>query len=128
MLKKTIKYTDFNGVEREEDFYFNLTEAELFDMNLSKDGGLQDYIQAIVKSNNSVEISKFFRSVIDKAYGVKSADGKHFEKSERTLAAFKSTQAYSDLYVGFLTNADEAADFMKQIIPAKYQAQLKEVK
>jgi len=27
MLKKTIKYTDFDGNERTEDFYFNLTKA-----------------------------------------------------------------------------------------------------
>ena len=27
MLKKTIKYSDFDGNEREEDFYFNLTNG-----------------------------------------------------------------------------------------------------
>ena len=31
MIKKTVTYTDYNGVERTESFYFNLSKAEVME-------------------------------------------------------------------------------------------------
>ena len=121
MLKKTIKYEDYNGVEREEDFYFNLTKAELMAMEMSTTGGLAEMIQNIVKSNDAPSIIKVFKDLVLKAYGEKSADGKHFVKIDNNgvplSRAFSQTEAYSVLFMELAMNADAAADFVNGIVP-----------
>lgn len=117
MLKKTIKYTDFNGVDREEDFYFNLTEAELAEMNLMTKGGLKGYLEAIINTQDTPAIAELFKTIINKAYGVKSPDGRKFVKSPEILEDFIYTQAYSNLYMSLIADADAAANFVNGIIP-----------
>lgn len=117
MLKKTIKYTDFNGVDREEDFYFNLTEAELAEMNLMTKGGLKGYLEAIINTQDTPAIAELFKTIINKAYGVKSPDGRKFVKSPAILDDFIYTQAYSNLYMSLIADADAAANFVNGIIP-----------
>lgn len=121
MLKKTITYKDFNNNERTEDFYFNLTKAEIMEMELGVSGGMAEMIQRIVASQDSPEIVKIFKELVLKAYGVKSPDGKRFMKREngRLLADdFAETEAYSQLFMELATNADAAAKFVNGIMPA----------
>ena len=121
MLKKTITYTDYNGTERTEDFYFNLTKAELTEMELGTTGGLSEMIQNIVKAQDIPSIIKIFKDLILKAYGEKSADGKRFVKVNDAgvpLAnAFAETEAYSQLFMELATDADAAAKFVNGIVP-----------
>lgn len=117
MLKKTIKYTDYNGTEREEDFYFNLSKAEVTEMELSIDGGMSQMIENIVKSQNNKEIVGMFKEIILKAYGEKSADGRRFMKSKEITENFSQTEAFSELFVELALNEDKAADFIKGILP-----------
>lgn len=116
MLKKEIMYKDFNGVERKETFCFHLTEAELMQMELETEGGFQGLLQRIIDAKDSVKMIKIFKEIIDRSYGVLSEDGKYFSKSEKELEKFKSTQAYSDLYMSLL-NDEEAAKFIKAVAP-----------
>ena len=76
MIKKTIKYTDFNGTAREEDFYFNLTEAELMDLNLSEKGGLKGYLESIISAQDEPAMVNLFKQIINLSYGIKSVDGR----------------------------------------------------
>lgn len=118
MLKKTIKYTDFNGVVREEEFYFNLTEAELAEMNLMTKGGLKSYLESIISTQDTPALAELFKTIIDKSYGVKSPDGRKFVKSPEILSDFVYTQAYSNLYMSLITDADAASKFINSIVPA----------
>lgn len=122
MLKKTIAYTDYNGVTREEDFYFNLNEAEIMEMELSTSGGLAEMITRIVAAKDAPAIVKIFKDLVLKAYGEKSLDGKHFLKEDengRPLSdKFKQTEAYSILFMELATDADAAAKFVNGIVPA----------
>lgn len=118
MLKKNIKYIDYDGIERDEDFYFNLSKAELMEMQTSMEGGFKAYLEKIVKALNVKEIMKVMKEIILKAYGVKSEDGKRFIKSEELSIAFSQTEAYSNLYMELCTNADKAAEFVNGIMPA----------
>ena len=118
MLKKTITYTDYNGLERTEDFYFNLTKAEIMTMELSTAGGFAEMLTRIVNAQDQVAIIKIFQDLILKAYGEKTADGKRFEKSEAISTAFAQTEAYSILFMELATDADEAAKFINGIVPA----------
>ena len=118
MLKKTITYVDYNGAERTEDFYFNLSKAEVMEMEMSTSGGLAEMIKKIVAAQDAPAIIKIFKDLILKAYGEKSPDGKRFIKSEEIATSFSQTEAYSQLCMELATNADEAAKFVNGIIPA----------
>jgi hypothetical protein len=122
MLKKPITYTDYNGVERTEDFYFNLTKAEVMEIELSTSGGLTEMISRIVAAQDAPAIIKIFKELVLKAYGEKSPDGKYFlkeDKDGRPLAdAFKQTEAYSQLFMELATDAEAAAAFCNGIIPS----------
>ena len=118
MLKKTIEYVDYNGVERKEDFYFNLSKAEVTEMELSVDGGLANMLEQIINSKNNKKIVELFKKIILKAYGEKSPDGRRFVNSEELSKAFAETEAYSELFIALAMNAEEAAKFIEGILPA----------
>ena len=117
MLKKTITYTDYNNVERTEDFYCNLTKAELMEMEIGTTGGMADMIKRIIDAKDAPAIIKIFKELVLKAYGEKSADGKRFVKSEEISNGFAQTEAYSQLFMELATDADAAAAFVNGIIP-----------
>lgn len=117
MLKKTLTYTDYDNNERTEDFYFNLTKAELTEMELSTSGGLESRIRKIIATQDIPEVVVIFKELILKSYGEKSPDGKRFIKSKEIAEAFSQTEAYSDLFMKLATDADAAADFVNGITP-----------
>jgi len=117
MLKKTIAYTDFDGNERSETFYFNLTQAEIAEMELSTKGGLATKINTIIEAQDNETIIKMFKDIIGKAYGEKSADGKFFVKNDQIRDAFMSTLAYSNLFMELATSPEAAAAFINGIVP-----------
>ena len=122
MIAKTIKYKDYNGTEREDKFFFNLTQAEITEMELSVDGGLADMIKGIVEAKNQPEIIKIFKKLILNAYGEKTADGKRFRKTDDNgvplSIAFSETEAYSKLFMELATDDSKAAEFIEGILPA----------
>lgn len=118
MIKKTITYNDYNGTERTEDFYFNLSKAEVMEMEMSTSGGLAEMITRIVAAQDQPAIIKIFKDLILKAYGEKSPDGKRFIKSEELSTAFAQTEAYSQLFMELATDADSASAFVNGIVPS----------
>lgn len=122
MLKKLIKYTDYNGVEREEEFYFNLTKGEILKMEFSKQGGFETYIRKIATTTDIPELMKFFDELIKASYGVKSDDGRRFIKNEEVWNEFEQTGAYSELLTELLIseNADAAIEFVNGILPSEF--------
>ena len=117
MYKKTIKYTDYNGNDREEDFWFNISKAELATMELSIDGGMENYLKEIIAKKNGAEIMRVFTDIIRKSYGVKSLDGKRFQKSPELSDEFMQTEAYSELFMELVTDAKAASEFVNGIMP-----------
>lgn len=126
MLKKTITYVDYDGEERSEDFYFNLTKAELTEMNLSVNGGLLATIEKISQEKDMPKMIKIFKDLILKSYGEKSLDGKRFIKNEQLTEEFTQTEAYSQLFMLLATDADEAAAFIAGIAPKDLAEAIKE--
>ena len=120
-IKKTLTYTDYDGGERTEDYYFNLTEAELVEMELSIDGGMQKKIEKIMNSKDMKQIIEVFKDLILRSYGEKSDDGKRFIKNKEITEAFTQTEAYSMLFMKLATDEKEASDFVNGILPAKFR-------
>lgn len=119
MLKKTITYTDYNGMERTEDFYFNLTKAELMEMEMGTTGGFAEMVQRIIAAKDAPAIIKIFKEMILKAYGQKSPDGRRFIKSEELREEFSQTEAFSILYMELATDDKAAAKFVNGVMPAE---------
>lgn len=124
MLKKIITYTDYNNVERTEPFYFNLSKAELMEMELGVTGGMTEMLDKIIAAKDAPSLMKTFKEMIMKAYGVKSDDGKRLIKSEELSIAFTQTDAYSVLFMELITDDKAAADFVNGIIPNEIQAEV----
>ena len=117
MLKITKTFTDYDGNSRTEDFYFNLSKAELMKMEMGESGGLEKLLRKIIAEQDNVQIMKYFDEIISKAYGEKSADGRRFIKSPELTEAFKQTEAYSEIFMDLITDAGKAADFVNQVLP-----------
>lgn len=117
MLKKTITYTDYDGTERTEDFYFNLSKGEVFEMELSTVGGLQGLGEKLIATRNQKELVSIFKELILKSYGVKSSDGRRFIKSQELRDDFEQTEAYSELFTELVLDTQEAIRFFNGVSP-----------
>lgn len=124
MLKKTIKYTDFNDNEITEDFYFNLNKAELIEMETKTNGGMKAKLERLINTRDISAIMEIFKEIITSSYGVKSDDGKQFIKDDALTKAFVQSNAYSELYIELATNSDAAIDFITHIIPSDLSKQI----
>lgn len=118
MIKKSITYVDFNGTERTEDFYFNLTQAELIKLEVSAEGGFFEAAKGIIDSKETTKILAIFERLLSAAYGVKSDDGRDFVKSDDLWKRFETSEAYSVLFIGLLTDANEGAKLFNGLVPA----------
>lgn len=126
MIKKTIKYTDYNDEERTEDFWFGFNKGELAKMALGTNGGLDNVIRQIIQSNDREKIMSWFEKIILSAYGEKSIDGKFFMKSDEISNRFSHTEAYSNLLVEMFENSDMAAAFIRGMLPKDMQGKIPE--
>ena len=118
MHKEVITYTDFDGNERTETFYFNLSKAEITEMELSVDGGLSESLKSVIEKRDIPKTVAVIKDLILKSFGIKSPDGKRFIKSAELSEEFSQTEAYSELFMKMLSDAEYAAKFMNSIIPA----------
>lgn len=119
MYKKTITYTDYNGNERTEDFYFNLTEADVAKMELRVKGGFVEYVNRIIANQDQASLIDTWENIIKSSFGVKTPDGRSFMRDETALAEFMATEAYSKMFMEFLRDADAAGQFINGIVPNK---------
>lgn len=130
MIAKTVKYKDFNGVEREEKYFFNLTEAEVTEMEHSVNGGLGESIKQIVAAQDNVQLIKIFKELLLKSYGEKSLDGKRFRKTDDKgvplSIAFSETEAFSTLFMELANDDVKAAEFVNGIMPSTLNEKAKD--
>lgn len=118
MIKKSVKYVDYNGLERSEDFYFHYTEAELFEMETTEEGGFSERVRRIIDAKDQPALIKLISKFVLDAYGEKSPDGRRFQKNDEIRAAFKENPAYSDIFMELALNDVAAAEFVKGVVPA----------
>ena len=126
MLAKKIKYVDYNGDDQERTFLFNLNKAEIAEMEMTTPGGLVNHINKITDAQNLPELTALFKTLILKSYGEKSSDGQRFVKSKELSTEFSETEAYSELFVELISNADAAAYFVNGIVPSISNEQIAE--
>ena len=126
MYKRTIKYTDFNGVERTQDFYFYLSKTNLTKLNSRVEGGIQNKFEKMINKIDVKELVATVEELILSAYGEKSDDGTRFIQNEKLSTEFSQTPAYDDLFMSLINDPDALADFIKKILPQDLQVKLEE--
>lgn len=126
MFKKTMTYTDWNGVERTEDVYFNLSKAEILEMQLTTEGGFDSMLERMIKAKDTIALVKLYKQLILKAYGKKSEDGRRFEKSEEITREFIESPLFSDVYMELTLDDEKAQEFVRGIMPADLSRQVDE--
>lgn len=117
MLKRAIKYEDYNGDPAEDVHYFNISKPELIEMEVEEAGGLSVMIEACIEAKDHKTLIKLFKKIVLEAYGVKSEDGKRFIKSEELRREFSQTAAYNALFIELATDDEAAATFLKGVLP-----------
>ena len=120
MLKKTITYTDYDNNERTEDFYFNLSRAEVMELEFGYTGGMTKLIEQMVNTQDTARIMEMFKKIIMASYGEISLDGKKFIKSPELALAFTQTEAYSELFMELLQDPKRFAEFIAAVIPSAH--------
>lgn len=118
------KYVDYRGNERTEEFCFNLTKAELIEMEMSTTGGMENFLKKIAHAQDTKTLVALFKGIIHKAYGEISDDGRRFIKSEELSNAFEQTEAYAEMFLEFFKDSNTAADFINNIIPSDIREEL----
>ena len=124
MFKKTITYTDYDGNERTEDFRFNLSKAEYVMVENSVIGGMSKEIERAMAMQNGPRILEIFKDLVDRSYGVKTADGRRFMKSPELLQEFRETEAYVNLFMELVTDPEAGKAFLRGVSPSDMIAEL----
>lgn len=116
MLKKTITYTDFDGIERKEDHYFNLTKAEMleYDAMYADRGGVMKYLTWLVENQKTNELILAFKELILRSYGERDSNGR-FIKSQVIRDSFMASEAYSELFMEIAANEQNAGAFINGV-------------
>lgn len=116
MYRKKIKFTDYNGVEQEREYLFNLSRAELLEMELLHPEGLGAWIERLVQVDDRATIIQTFKDIILNSYGIKDETGLRFVKSPEISEAFYQSEAYTELFLELVSDADAAAKFVNGIV------------
>lgn len=117
MLKKTVTFEDYDGDEVTETFYFNLSKAELVELEVEFDGGLAKFLQRIIDDGNVANMIEQFKRIVLLSYGVRSEDGKRFIKNDQVREEFTQTAAYSAVFMELATSDQAAAAFLMGVLP-----------
>ena len=124
MLKNTITYTDYDGMERTEDFWFNLSKTELTKLDAELPGGVLGVLRKIIDKKDRKALVDFIETLILRSYGVKTLDGKRFVKTPEMAEEFMQTPAYDELFMSILSDTDSQTSFINGVIP---QSMAKEI-
>lgn len=127
MLKREIKYENFDGNEVTDTYYFNLTRSEMIELEVGYKDGLEAALRRIIETNDRQKLIAEFKNLVLLSYGVKSDDGKRFIKSDQLREEFTQTPAYDALFMELATNDDAAATFIKGIVPKDFSKEMDKI-
>lgn len=127
MLRKEVKYKDFDGNDRKDVLWFHLNEVEITEMDLETSGGLVKYMESIIDTNDANQLITIFKDLLIRSYGERSMDGKHFYKDDKIRNEFVSSAAYPVLYMEMVSDADKAVEFINGIVPSNIREQMAKI-
>lgn len=112
MIKKKIQYIDFNGIEREDDFYFHLSLPEVTRLQAKySPEAIDEYILRIAREDDVEGVLRMMEDIILGAYGIKTVNGKSFIKTPEATKEFEYSEAYASLFEELLTDPESLKKF-----------------
>lgn len=123
MYKKTVTFEDYDGNTVTEDFYFNLTKAELLELQVSEEEGFAEAMEQIVRAGNGKEIIAGFKKILLMSIGKRR--GVSFVKNDQIREEFEGSPAFSEIFMELATNASAGAEFVNNVIPKNLADQVK---
>ena len=124
MFSKEFEYTGYDGKPKKDTYWFNLSEAELYEIDLSSIRGFTGEMNKLLKEERTKEIVDAFKNIILGAVGTVSADGRKFLKSEEIREDFYRSKAYSQLFVELVSSGAKLAEFLKGAIPEEIRQRM----
>lgn len=128
MLRKKVKYEDLNGVEREEVFDFNLTEAELINLQNEVPGGFDSMLEGIAKAENGPAVYRELERIIGQSYGIATDDGRNIDKNPEHFRLFKTSPAYAALIMNLMEEDGAMENFLDSIMPRRWMKEVERLK
>lgn len=116
MIKQSISYVDYNGENQTEDFYFNLSKAEILEMMVA-DENIVESLQNLAKNGTATQAMNWFKDLIQKSVGEKSEDGKRFVKSPEITKNFMESPAFSEFLFDIIQNPAKSEPFVQGLLP-----------
>lgn len=126
MFSRDFEYTGYDGQPKKDTYWFNLTEAELYEIDLSSIRGFTGEMTKLLKEERTKEIVDAFKSIILGAVGSVSADGRKFIKNEEIKEDFYRSKAYSQLFVELVSSGEKLAEFLRAAIPEEIRQKMEE--
>lgn len=117
MVRREIKFTDFNGKSQTEVGYFNINKAELGKLQMRHNGTYLDYLKLLSERKKVEEMYNFVYELILDSYGEKDPEGRKFIKTPEMRTDFEQSLAFSEMIVDLVSNPDDLANFVKGIMP-----------
>lgn len=123
MIKIPITYVGFDNKEITKDFWFNLTKAEIAELQCEFPGYFEGYIERLKHDADVADVVAVFKALILKSYGKRTKENK-FVKSKEYSEEFAASDAYSELFIKFL---DDENDFVSKFLEGALNATPAEV-
>lgn len=115
MFKQNITYTDFNGNERKEDFYFHLSTPEVIRLEAEIGEKIDEYTKRLAEAMELAPLLAFLEKMILSSYGKKTSDGKSFIKTPEIRSEFEHSQAYAEFFEMLIKDPELAKKFGQSV-------------
>lgn len=132
MIKMNVSAETFDGDMVTETLWFHMNKVDLIELQQSEPGGFTDTLQAFMSRKpedwtmqDKFKLFDFFRTMVDKAYGERSSDGKRFRKSPEILANFKDSIFYDEFVLSLLEDEEKSIKFFNGVMPKSLIEQAK---
>lgn len=131
MFSRTFEYKGYDGEMRKETWWFNLSETELYKLELGTVGGVNGMMNRMLREEQPDKIVDMFEKIILTSVGERSADGRRFLKKPRpgmpwgeVAEDFRETPAYDQLFIELVSDGTKVSDFLKGAIPEELAIKL----
>jgi hypothetical protein len=124
VIKKEITFTNIDGEEVTEEWWFGLEPSDVVDMEIAHLPNPAQYLMQIMEDHDSRALLELWRELMWRSAGKRI--GKLFVKDEATLREFKYGGAYNAIFSEVCSSDDIGAAFFTSILPENIQQKIKE--
>lgn len=119
MLKQSITFQNLDDEEVTEDFYFQITKAEVAEKALIEGEGYYERLRDLSVEKDGAKIISHFKAILASAVGRR--EGQIFKKSQEITDYFMFSGAYDAFFMGLMEKPDSGASIIAAMLPKDAQ-------